>query len=157
MEKVIIFGASAGARLIYYSLAQDSSCQVVGFTVDRSYIKEPELCGLPVIPFEEVESIYPPSECKMLVAVLANRINKTREEKYLQAKAKGYQFISHISSKATTYPDLVIGEEYIVMFNPEDSTKLYYTCIWPIKSPEARFIENRLQDTKISNKTSKRD
>ena len=114
MEKVIIFGASAGARLIYYSLAQDSSCQVVGFTVDRSYIKEPELCGLPVIPFEEVESIYPPSECKMLVAVLANRINKTREEKYLQAKAKGYQFISHISSKATTYPDLVIGENCFI-------------------------------------------
>jgi len=101
MEKVVIFGAASGTRVLYSLLAQDSPGKVVGFTVDRKYLKERQFCGLPVVPFEEVESIYPPSEYKMLVPNLAIRVNKVRAEKYLQAKAKGYQFISYVSSRAT--------------------------------------------------------
>ena len=114
MEKVVIFGASAGTRLIYSLLAEDSSYQIVGFTVDRKYIEEQEFCGLPVVPFEEIEAIYPPNECKMLVAILATRINKARAEKYLDAKAKGYQFITYISPKATTWPGMTIGENCFI-------------------------------------------
>lgn len=114
MEKVIIFGASGGTRLIYQSIVQDAICQVVGFTVDRDYLKEKEYCGLPVVPFEDIESIYPPNEYKMLVAILGHRLNKTREEKYHLAKAKGYQFITHISSRAFVHPDLVIGENCFI-------------------------------------------
>ncbi len=114
MEKVIIFGASAGTHLLYSLLTSDSPYRVLGFTVDRAYLKEQDFCGLPVVPFEEVETIYPPNEYRMLVAVLGNRVNKTRAEKYLEAKAKGYQFISYVSSKATTWPDLVMGENCFI-------------------------------------------
>jgi sugar O-acyltransferase (sialic acid O-acetyltransferase NeuD family) len=114
MEKVVIFGASVGTRIVYSSITQDSRYQVAGFTVDRNYLKEPKFCGLPVVSFDEIESVYPPNEYKMLVAVLANRINKTRAEKYHQAKAKGYQFINYISPKATTWPDLVLGENCFI-------------------------------------------
>jgi sugar O-acyltransferase (sialic acid O-acetyltransferase NeuD family) len=114
MEKVVIFGTSGGARLIYSSIVQDAIYQVAGFTVDRDYLDTKELYGLPVVPFEEIESTFPPGEYKMLVAILGHRLNKTREEKYQQAKAKGYQFITHISSKAFTYPDLVIGENCFI-------------------------------------------
>jgi sugar O-acyltransferase (sialic acid O-acetyltransferase NeuD family) len=114
MEKVIIFGASAGARLVYSMLASDSRYQVVAFTVDRDYLEEQEYYGLPVIPFDEIDAIYPPSEYKMLVAILATRINKARAEKYLEAKAKGYQFITYISQKATTSPDLTVGENCFI-------------------------------------------
>jgi len=110
MEKVVIFGASSGTRVLYSLLAQDSPCRVVGFTVDQKYLKEREFCGLPVVPFEEVESIYPPTEYKMLVPNLAIRVNKVRAEKYLRAKARGYRFISYVSSRATTCSDLVMGE-----------------------------------------------
>lgn len=114
MEKVVIFGTSAGAVLSHFCLVHDSPYEVVAFTVDRKYIKEDNLQGLPVVPFEEIESVYPPAEYKMLVAILANRVNKTRAEKYQQAKEKGYSFISYISSKAITWPDLVIGENCFI-------------------------------------------
>ncbi|MCX6032771.1 MAG: acetyltransferase [Chloroflexi bacterium] len=114
MEKVVIFGTSAGAALSHFCLTHDSPHEVVAFTVDRSYIKEEQFCGLPVIPFEEIESIYPPHDHKMLVALLANRVNKTRAEKYHQAKAKGYELISYISSKAITWPDLVVGDNCFI-------------------------------------------
>lgn len=104
MEKVVIFGPSAGAKLAHFSLTHDSPYEVVAFTIDRSYIKEEKFCGLPVIPFEEVESIYPPDGYKMFVSILASRVNKTRAEKYQQAKTKGYELISYVSSKAITSP-----------------------------------------------------
>jgi sugar O-acyltransferase (sialic acid O-acetyltransferase NeuD family) len=114
VEKLIIFGASAGARLIYHILTEDSAYQIAGFTVDREYVKEPEFCGLPVVPFDEVQAAFPPGEYKMLVAILGDRVNKTRAEKYLEAKAKGYEFISYVHSKATRSPDLIIGENCFI-------------------------------------------
>ena len=114
MEKVIIFGTSAAAVLSHFSLTNDSPYEVVAYTVDQGYIKEQELRGLPVVPFEEVESIYPPSDYKMLVAIFASRVNKTRAEKYDQAKAKGYELISYISSKANIWPGLVVGDNCFI-------------------------------------------
>lgn len=114
MEKVVIFGTSAGAKLCHFSLVHDSPYEVAAFTIDRSYIKEESFCGLPVVPFEEIQSIYPPGEYKMLVALLANRVNKTRAEKYQQAKEKGYELISYISSNAMTWPGLVVGDNCFI-------------------------------------------
>lgn len=114
MEKVVIFGAAAAAVRSYFYLTHDSPYQVVGFTVDQSYIQEERLCGLPVVPFEQVESIYPPGETKMFVSILASRVNKTRAEKYQQAKAKGYELIRYISSKAIAWPGMTVGENCFI-------------------------------------------
>ena len=114
MEKVIIFGTSAAAVLSHFTLTHDSPYEVVAFTADRNYIKEEKLCGLPVVPFEEIESTFPPENYKMLVAISTSRVNKTRAEKYDQAKAKGYQLISYISSKAIIWPDLVVGDNCFI-------------------------------------------
>jgi sugar O-acyltransferase (sialic acid O-acetyltransferase NeuD family) len=114
MEKVVIFGTSSGAVLAHFYLTHDSPYEVAGFTVDRAYIKEKTLCGLPVVPFEDIESTFPPDRFKMLVAVLASRVNMTRAEKYAQAKARGYRFISYVSSRAGTWPDLEVGENSFI-------------------------------------------
>ena len=115
MPKVVIFGATHAAIWSHFYLTHDSPHEVVAFTVDRDFVKEDTLCGLPVVPFEEVVSIYPPAECKMLVAILFARVNKTRAEKYSQAKAKGYELISYVSSKAVTWPGLVVGDNCIIL------------------------------------------
>ena len=114
MEKVVIFGTSAAATLSYFCLTHDSPYEVMGFTVDQSYIKEDNFHGLPVVPFEDIETIFPPNAYKMLVAIYASRINKTRAEKYHQAKARGYELISYVSSKAITWPDLLIGDNCFI-------------------------------------------
>jgi sugar O-acyltransferase (sialic acid O-acetyltransferase NeuD family) len=110
VKKTVIFGTSAAAIQCHFELTHDSPHEVVAFTVDRSYLKEQELCGLPVVPFEDIESTFPPERFNMLVAIFASRVNKTRAEKYAQAKAKGYELISYISSRAITWPDLIIGD-----------------------------------------------
>jgi sugar O-acyltransferase (sialic acid O-acetyltransferase NeuD family) len=117
MEKVIVFGNSVFAEHIYFVLKHDSPYEVAAFTVDRKYIKEDTLAGLPVVPFETVESLYPPSEYKMTVSLGFQRVNRLRAEKYLQAKAKGYHLVNYLSSKATMYPGLVAGDNCIILEN----------------------------------------
>ena len=114
MEKVVIFGATKMAVMSHFYFTHDSPHEVVAFTVDRNYIKEETLCGLPVVPFEDIESVYPPSEYKMFVAIQFGRVNKTRAEKYFQAKAKGYQLINYVSSKASTWPGLLVGDNCFI-------------------------------------------
>ena len=110
MAKIVIFGATEMAKLSHFYLTHDSPHEVVAFTVDREYIKEETLYGLPVVPFEDVTCIYPPRDYKMRVAVLYGKVNKNRAQKYYEAKAKGYELINYISSKAITWPELVIGD-----------------------------------------------
>lgn len=117
MEKVIVFGNGVFAEHIYYLLTNDSPFEVVAFTVDGKFIRDDRLLGLPVIPFEAVESHFPPAKHKMSVAISFQRVNRLREEKYGQAKAKGYELINYCSPRATTYPNLVIGDNCLILEN----------------------------------------
>jgi sugar O-acyltransferase (sialic acid O-acetyltransferase NeuD family) len=110
MEKVVIFGASTTADHSYFYFTHDSPYEVAAFTVDREYIEEKTRFGLPVVPFEDIETIYPPIEYKMFIALSFKKVNRVRAEKYDQAKAKGYQLVSYVSSKTTSWPGLVIGD-----------------------------------------------
>lgn len=114
MAKIIIFGATDLAMLSHFYFAHDTPHEVCAFTVDRAYIKETTFCGLPVVPFETIEGLYPPSEYKMFVAIWFGRVNRNRAEKYLQVKQKGYELISYVSSKSSTWPALLIGDNCLV-------------------------------------------
>jgi sugar O-acyltransferase (sialic acid O-acetyltransferase NeuD family) len=117
MAKIVIFGTTEMAELTHFYLTHDTTHETIAFTVDGNYMKEASFCGLPVVPFEEVEAIYPPNEYKMRVALWYSRTNKLRAEKYYQAKAKGYDLINYISSKATIWPGLIIGDNCFVSVN----------------------------------------
>lgn len=109
VEKIIVFGIGPFAELCHYYLTYDSPNEVIAFTVDREYMQKDKLFGLPVVPFEDVENIFAPSEYKMAVSISFQRFNRLREERYFQAIEKGYDLISYISSRASTWPQLVIG------------------------------------------------
>lgn len=117
MEKVVLFGVGQVASRAYWYLTHDSRYEVAAFTVDPEYIKEDKLFGLPVIPFGDIESIYPPNAYKMFLSISFVRMNKLRAEKYYQSKAKGYELVNYISSKATTWPELVIGDNCLIQTN----------------------------------------
>lgn len=107
---VAIFGSSDLASLAWYVLTHDSPHSVVGFTVDAAYRVENSKHGLPVVAFEELEKFFSPHETG-LIAPLGLQVTKGLLAMKLQAaRARGYGVISYISSRATTWPDLVVGE-----------------------------------------------
>jgi sugar O-acyltransferase (sialic acid O-acetyltransferase NeuD family) len=118
VSQVVVFGTGTVARLAFAYLSSDSPHEIAAFTVDRDHIAGDRLFGLPVVPFDEVASLYPPREFDMFVAVGYALMNKLREQRYLQAKAMGYRLISYVSSRATFWADYSsIGDNCFIMEN----------------------------------------
>ncbi|GGN00759.1 hypothetical protein GCM10010967_38820 [Dyadobacter beijingensis] len=125
MAKIIVFGVLDTAELAHYYLTHDSEHEVVAFTVNRQYIEQDNFHGLPVVAFEDVETLFPPSEYKFFAPMTGRNMNRNREAIYNHAKAKGYQFISYISSRATLFNN-EIGENCFIL---EDNTIQPFTTI----------------------------
>lgn len=113
-QAVVIFGTERFASLAWYCLTHDSPYRVCAFTVDAEYRHADEHHGLPVVSFEELEEHFPPDEVQMLVPLGYSRLNAFRTERYQQAKARGYDFISYVSSRASVWPDLDVGENSMI-------------------------------------------
>ena len=118
-KSLVIFGSGQIAQLAHYYFSTDSNYEVVAFTVDAAYISATEFCGLPVVPFEELENLYSPATHEVFVALSYSRLNQLRKEKYLAAKALGYRIASYVSSHATVLNEGKIGDNCFIL---EDNT-----------------------------------
>lgn len=120
MAKVIIFGTQDFASLAHFYLKHDSEHEVVAFSVTDEYMPESlSFEGLPVVPFEQVECSYDPTAYSFFAPMSHRKMNRLRESVYRQIKAKGYGLISYVSSRASTFPGTVIGENCFIL---EDNT-----------------------------------
>ncbi|HEX7670612.1 MAG TPA: acetyltransferase [Polyangiaceae bacterium] len=119
MKPLVIFGLGDIAQLAHFYFTHDSDFQPVAFTVDRAYVKEPEFCGLPVVPFDELATRFSPDRHHVFAALSYSKLNEVRKEKYLAAKAMGYPMASYVSSKATVWPGFTPGENCFIF---EDNT-----------------------------------
>jgi sugar O-acyltransferase (sialic acid O-acetyltransferase NeuD family) len=115
MKRVVLFGDGATGRLAQFFLTHDSPHEVVAFTVDGAHIRADTVLGLPVVPFEEIQTLYPADDFSMFIAVGYERINKFRESKYYEAKELGYDLVTYLSSKATWWPGTSFGDNCFIM------------------------------------------
>lgn len=118
-KPLVIFGSGDIAQLAYYYFSKDSNYEVVAFTVDSTYIKQSEFCGLPIVAFEDVAKIYPTDSYDFFIALSYSKLNAVRKEKFLAAKEMGYKLVSFISSRATVLNEGRIGENCFIF---EDNT-----------------------------------
>jgi sugar O-acyltransferase (sialic acid O-acetyltransferase NeuD family) len=116
---VVVLGTGSFAQCVRFYLEHDSEHQVVAFSENRALIAADTLDGLPIVAFEDVEALYPPSDFAMYVAVGYRKVNQIRARLYEEAKAKGYDLITYISSRASHWPGLEIGDNCFVF---EDNT-----------------------------------
>lgn len=111
---VVIFGTLRSASLARFCLTHDSPMRVVAYTVDAAYLHGTEHEGLPLVAFEELESRYKPEDCRLLIPMGYQGINGVRRARYEDGKRRGYAFASYISSRASTWPDLVVGDNVLI-------------------------------------------
>lgn len=119
MKNLVIFGAGDIAEIAHFYFSTDSEYDVSAFTVDDNYVTTSKFCGLPVIPFSKLKDSYPPQKFDLFVAISYTDLNRVRKEKYLNAKQLGFHCPSYISSKATKFSNLQIGENCFIL---EDNT-----------------------------------
>ena len=116
-RKLFIVGASEFAEIAYEYFTLDSNFEVVAFSIERQYINLPTLVGLPVVPYEELEQLYPPDKYILFVAIPVSQLNRLRTRFYLDAKQKGYRFATYVSSRAFVWHDAKIGENSFIFEN----------------------------------------
>jgi sugar O-acyltransferase (sialic acid O-acetyltransferase NeuD family) len=116
-KKLVIFGSSEIATLAKYYFEHDSEYDVVAFTVDDDFIQGTEELDIPLIPFSQVNNLYPPDEHEMFVGLSYSGLNQLREKKYHQAKAAGYILASYVCSKSVFWQDLDIGDNCFILEN----------------------------------------
>jgi sugar O-acyltransferase (sialic acid O-acetyltransferase NeuD family) len=119
VAKIVVFGVGQWAELAHFYLTHDSPHEVVAFTLDRTYVESDKHRGLPVVPYDEVQRYFSPSDFKMFIPMSFKKMNHVRAEKYYDAKSLGYELISYVSSKATTFPGFECGDNCFIL---EDNT-----------------------------------
>ena len=89
MKKVVIFGVGNFAKLVH-SYLKNSPHEVVGFTVNNNMLNEPVFSDLPVIPFENIDKIFPPKDFCLFIAMGHTNMNKNRAKIFNESKKLGY-------------------------------------------------------------------
>jgi sugar O-acyltransferase (sialic acid O-acetyltransferase NeuD family) len=118
-RQIVIFGLGQLAELADFYFEHDSEYEVAAFTVDQSFLTRDEFRGRPVVPFERVAEEFSPGLFGFFVSVGYAKINMLRTEKVAAARAKGYQLVSYLSSRATVFPGFDVQENCFIL---EDNT-----------------------------------
>jgi len=113
-KKLVIVGIGETAEIAYEYFTYDSPYQVVAFSVSEKYLKEDTFYGQPVVAFENLEQIYPPSDYEVYVAISYVQLNRTRAKMFYAAKEKGYTCATYVSSKAFVWRNVKLGENVFI-------------------------------------------
>lgn len=116
-RKLIIVGDGPFADIAYEYFTYDSDYEVVGFTVERDYLKRESLNGLPVVAFEDLEEHFDPASHSFYAALVYTQGNALRARLYTSAKQRGYAPASYISSNAFVWRNVVVGEHCFIFEN----------------------------------------
>ncbi|MEK7432696.1 MAG: acetyltransferase [Cyanobacteriota bacterium] len=117
MKKIVIFGIGKISDVLYYHLKKSNKFDIVAFTVDSEYITVENKFSLPVVSFENIVNLYPPSEFDMFISIGYQNMNKLRENKYNKAKELGYNLVNYISPNADNVSNIDIGENSVILGN----------------------------------------
>lgn len=113
-QKLIIIGAGEFAEIAYEYFTHDSNYEVVAFSIEKNYLANKTLSGLPIIPYEDLELLYTPSDYMTFVAIPSSQLNRLRTRFYSELKSKGYSFATYISSSAFVWRNVNIGENTFI-------------------------------------------
>jgi sugar O-acyltransferase (sialic acid O-acetyltransferase NeuD family) len=118
MAKVIIFGVEDFASLAHFYLKNDSQHEIVAFSVSKNFLPGTQKFeGLPIVPFEDIEKSYSPSDYYFFAPMSYRKMNRLRSQIYEDVKDKGYKMINYISSSAIIAPGTKIGDNCFFLEN----------------------------------------
>jgi sugar O-acyltransferase (sialic acid O-acetyltransferase NeuD family) len=118
-KKLIVVGDSAFAEIAHEYFDADTEYQVVAFAVEAAFKQRQELNGLPVVEFETMDGVYPPSEHEVFVAVTYTQLNRLRSRLAKASQSKGYHLASYVSPRAFLWRNVKLGEHCFIF---EDNT-----------------------------------
>lgn len=116
-SKLVIVGDSAFAEVACEYFTHDSDYTPVAFAVERAFLRQDSLLGLPVVALEDLPGLYSAAEHSAFVAITYGQMNRVRTRLLQAVKQLGYRPASYISSRAAVWRNATLGEHCFVMEN----------------------------------------
>lgn len=131
MKKILVLGAGSYARTVTFYATRVMDWLIEAYVADNEFISQESFMGKPLIAFEKVESVYPPEEFSMLMAIGYRNMNERRKQKFLQAKKKKYYFENLIHPTAILN-NTVLSEGNVILENViiEPNSKIGSNCVF---------------------------
>ena len=114
-KSLVIVGNGEIAEMACEYFTHDSDYEVRAFAIGAEYIREPVLADKPVVPLEEVASLYPPGEHDAFVAIGDGQLNRIRRRQVAACHALGYRLASYVSSKAFVWRNVAVGANCFIL------------------------------------------
>lgn len=105
----VIYGTGPTALALYHEVLTNGGMEIAAFCCAGTEIKEKSYCDKPLVPFETVQTLYPPDEYEML-PMFGHTCMRDRAEAHAAAKSKGYSIPNYISAKANVEDGILMGE-----------------------------------------------
>jgi sugar O-acyltransferase (sialic acid O-acetyltransferase NeuD family) len=118
-KRLVIIGDSAFAEIAREYFDVDTGYETVAFSVETPYLRRDQLHGLPVVPLENIEALYPPEEHDVYVAIVYTSLNRLRTRLMNVAKQKSYALASYVSPRSFVWRNVEMGEHCFIF---EDNT-----------------------------------
>lgn len=96
LKDVVIISTGTAAEVLAYYIDHMSDYNLVGFAVDRAFLREEEFLGRPVTAWDEISTRFPPGQAKLIGPPTYARLNAFRRDRYVEGKAMGYEFASYV-------------------------------------------------------------
>ncbi len=117
-KKAIIFGTGSLSEVVSFLLDVDSDYDIVAYTSTKNTLSNGTFCGKPVLSFCTIEKELDPKDHDMFIAVGYGHMNLVRERFINEAKNKGYNLLSYVSSRASIWKEkTTIGENVFIFEN----------------------------------------
>lgn len=116
-KPLVIVGAGEFGEIAYEYFTHDSPYEVVAFSVEKEFMTADALFGLPVVPFEQLATAHAPGTVDVFVAVTFTQLNRVRARLYLDAKNKGFNCATYVSSRAFVWHNALVGDNCFIFEN----------------------------------------
>lgn len=117
LKKLVIIGAGETARLAYEYFTYDSNYTVCAFAVSEEFKNKDIFYELPLISINDLLKCYPKEEYEVFVALIGDKENNIRAYMCQQFKDIGYKLASYVSSRASVWHNVMIGDNCFIMEN----------------------------------------
>ncbi len=113
-KDLVIVGDSSFAEVAYEYFNHDSDYRVAAFAVERDFLQREKLFGLSVVALEDIQSLFPPANHAVYVALVYSELNRVRTRLVGAVEAMGYDLASFISPQARVSPSATIGRHCFI-------------------------------------------
>jgi sugar O-acyltransferase (sialic acid O-acetyltransferase NeuD family) len=114
-RKLLIFGAGEYAEVAGYYFSRDASREIAAYVVDDAFVAQDRVGDIPVVPWSEAMTRFPPSDFDVFVAIGYSRLNRLRVEKAAAVKEAGYDLAALLHSKAIAWDGFQLCENTLIL------------------------------------------